>query len=77
MPACGATREPLRDSGWECDGTNLVVLSDARGPIRAGDTPAVIRADLVGELGDPYSGFTPAPFVGGDHVHLTIDRDGS
>ncbi len=77
MPTCGATREPLRDAGWECDGTNLVTLADAKGPIRAGGVPVVLHADLVDELDDPvYSGFTTAPFLGGDHTHLTIERDG-
>lgn len=75
MQACGATREPLRDAGWECDGTNLVVLSDTAGPIRAGETVTVIRADLLEGLGDEYQGFTAEPFTGGDHLHLTIDRN--
>jgi hypothetical protein len=72
MQACGASREPLTDSGWVCDGTNLVVLSDASGPIATCGTVAVIRADLLDDLGDVYRGFTPAPFLGGDHVHLSI-----
>ncbi len=79
MPACGASRDPLVNPGWVCDGTNLVALNVKAGPIRLGDgTWVVIRADLLDQLDEIeqelVAEFGTTPYPGGDHAHLTIHR---
>lgn len=75
MQQCGALRDPVpgsRPKGWECDGADLVVV------IPAGRTlpPAVIRRDLIDQLGDLEREVMEAEggqdFPGGDHAHVTL-----
>ena len=72
--ACGALLPRLRDTGWPCDGTNLVVVMEATGSV----PPVVLRRDLlkcmdhVTALWVAEHGWTEFP--GGDHVHLCLPR---
>jgi hypothetical protein len=77
VQACGASRDPNRDSGWVCDGTNLVALNYPDGPLRLHDgTTAVIRADLLSQasaLDQKMAAINGTTlFSGGDHVHLVL-----
>jgi len=72
MQACGAQLPPLREKGWECDGTNLVVPTLKGEPITANGVPMVIRADLYDRLSEEGYIEGHAPFAGGDHLHARL-----
>lgn len=69
---CGAMRRPVRQLGWECDGTNLVVLFGPSETV----PEVVIRRDLIPYLDDVMAGAIKPEdmraFTGGDHAHITI-----
>lgn len=73
MPMCGATREPVNDTGWHCDGTDLVQLNG----IRVHGVPVVIRANLLDQVGKGWfehiEEYGIKPFEGGDHCHVRLD----
>ena len=79
MQPCGAARPPLpgRDKGWDCEGTNLVVLLLKGEPITASGVPMVIRADLYDRLAEEDYIDGRAPFPGGDHVHAMLKPEGA
>jgi hypothetical protein len=66
---CGATRRSLRDSGWECTGRDLIIVTTAAG------LPVVLPARAL-EIHEPEDWWdTPVqPFTGGDHLHLCVPR---
>jgi hypothetical protein len=70
---CGATRPALRDPGWECTGSGLVVVMQAR--YTGVDLPVVLPARAL-EIVEPADWWdTPvARFEGGDHLHLCVMR---
>lgn len=62
---------PGNDPGWECTGSNLMVVLIA--PIDGEDIPVVVPAPMVEHALATIPGLhTPAPFNGGNHFHLRL-----
>lgn len=68
---CGAMMPALKDFGWECSGTGLIVVMR----IRQGTLPVVLPRRAL-EIIDPESWWDDpvASFTGGDHAHLVVSR---
>lgn len=74
MRACGATRPPMQDAGWECTGRDLIIVSTARlgGDI---DIPIVLPARALDVIETESWWDLPVQrFSGGDHLHLFVSR---
>lgn len=73
MQACGATRDPVQDKGWECNGTGLVIVATVS---YGGHRVPVVLPSRALEVHRPESWWDDPvlPFAGGDHFHLVIPR---
>lgn len=72
--ACGAERPPLRDYGWECTGSGLIVVLRANlfGERRF---PVVLPARALDVIEpDAWWDLPVTRFDGGDHAHLVVPR---
>jgi len=69
---CGAERPPLRPTGWECLGVDLVIVM--RGPEGVPVVVPRILVHLIGEASEKVMRQEghPTPFTGGDHLHLVL-----
>lgn len=72
--SCGAKRAATRKSGWECDGTHLVVVFEQ---VESAGPPVVLRRDLLPYVdAATFSAIADRPplpdFSDGDHAHLVI-----
>lgn len=75
MPCEAKQRPRYSELGWECDGTDLVVVMD--GPKFEGvRLPVVVpRSHLDEAMSEPHAvAFNPRPFEGGDHWHFVLTK---
>jgi hypothetical protein len=76
MRPCGATREPIKDAGWECTGRGLIIVMTLRFHGLPLPLPVALPARAL-EIHQPEEWWdTPVqPFTGGDHLHLCVPRE--
>jgi hypothetical protein len=71
--ACGATRPPVQDAGWECNGTGLIVVITTA--TQGVWLPVVLPARALDVIEpDSWWDLPVQPFTGGDHLHLVVPR---
>jgi hypothetical protein len=67
---CGATLPSLRDAGWECTGSGLIVVM-----MMSRSVPVVLPARALEIIDpEPWWDLPVKPFEGGDHFHLVVPR---